>query len=205
MTVLDDGLLNISYKGRVLYGVDQEFYPQSFQKKAGCGAATFANVLIYGMRSGLIAPVLTAPPDAEDALIIMQKTWRHLTPGMMGLHTTSAYCKGAAEYSEAYGIDLNTRALDISAKNRPGTDITATFIHEGLKSGMPVAFLNLSRGAVKPLESWHWVTVTGIEGAVLTAADNGNKISLDLDLWLKTTRIGGGFVSHYLGGKPFPE
>lgn len=196
---MDDGLLNILYKGSVYCGTDQEWYPQSFQQKAGCGAATFANALIYGMRSGLITPKLPDPIRAEGALKIMRQTWRYLTPGMMGLHTTSAYCKGAGKYAETFGIELYTKSLDIPKKTRPGTETAAAFILDGLNAGMPVAFLNLSRGDIKPLESWHWVTITGIEGTQISAADNGNKISLDLEIWLKSTRIGGGFVSHHIG------
>lgn len=198
MTELHDEFLNILCDGDGHYGVDQEWYPQLFQRQAGCGASSFANALIYGMRSGLIQPGLAEPPCKKDVLKIMQQTWRHLTPGMMGLHTTAAYCQGAKGYADDAGVVINLKSLDIPRKNRPDTALIFDFIREGLEAGMPVAFLNLSRGAIKPLESWHWITIVGINDAgTVTAADNGRKISLDIGMWHKTSRIGGGFVSHY--------
>ena len=36
------------------------------------------------------------------------------------------------------------------------------FVRLGLDQDCPVAFLNLSNGRLTNLDSWHWVTITGL-------------------------------------------
>ncbi|MPN21780.1 hypothetical protein SDC9_169160 [bioreactor metagenome] len=98
---------------------------------------------------------------------------------------------------------LRCRVLDVPAdeRERPSIQRTAEFFKEAFEADSPIAFLNLDRGALPGLESWHWVSLIAMdhEGDSLTAtaADNGQLLMLDIGLWLETTRRSGGFV--YLG------
>ena len=95
------------------------------------------------------------------------------------------------------------RVLDVPAdeRERPSIQRTADFFRQAFLADSPIAFLNLDRGALPGLESWHWVSLIAMdhEGDKLTAtaADNGQLLGLDIGLWLETTKRSGGFV--YLG------
>jgi len=128
----------------------------------------------------------------------MEAVWRDLTPGMMGVNTAEIFCRGALHYGEDTGIPLNCRKLQIPPRH-PGRDAenALTFIEHCLTDDLPVAFLNLSNGAVKSLESWHWVTLIGLTPTTGHAQiyDDGRAHEFDLVRWLRTTSLGGGFVA----------
>ena len=68
-----------------------------------------------------------------------------------------------------------------------------------LAADSPVAFLNLSHGLVKELDSWHWVTIVGLEqhgdGLMQTTIlDGGREYAVDFRLWFQSTRAGGGLI-----------
>jgi hypothetical protein len=79
---------------------------------------------------------------------------------------------------------------------------------EALKNDAPVAFLNLHAGDVEELDTWHWVTIIGVDeelgdlgghgaGTASFKArfyDHGQCREADVGRWLATTKTGGGFV-----------
>ena len=73
------------------------------------------------------------------------------------------------------------------------------FLAQALGRDCPVAFLNFSNGALKNLDSWHWVPLISMtEGErvlLCTILDEGEERVIDLDLWLDTTFLGGALVT----------
>jgi hypothetical protein len=186
-------------RAATLFGADQDWFRGFWQRKAGCGPCTGANILLYLSKKGRIA-LDEGAGDRAGFLKLMEQSWQYLTPGVMGLNSPFMMQKGLDAWFEERGSGLRAQAIEIPAESaaRPDPDGVLAFIREGLRADSPVAFLNLSSGDIAHLESWHWVTVVGVEGegdrADLLIYDNGNQIRVNLTAWLRSTRRGGGFV-----------
>ncbi len=189
----------------VLFGADQDWFRGFWQRKAGCGPCTGANILLYLFRQGRVR-LDEGADDRKGFLKLMEQSWGYLTPGMMGLNSPFMMQKGLDAYFEERGSAFRAKAIEVPAQNdeRPSLAQAEEFIRKGLAADSPVAFLNLSNGDIPHLESWHWVTVIGIEGegdrADLLIYDNGNQIRVNLYTWLHSTKRGGGFVYVEEGG-----
>ncbi|MDD3571808.1 MAG: hypothetical protein PHP07_02530 [Eubacteriales bacterium] len=184
--------------GRTLYGCDQDWFASFWQRKAGCGPCTLANIMRYLGRAGKLSqPAVLEGVTSCQAL--MEEMWGYVTPGMMGLNSTARFAQGAAQALEKAGGQLTPAALDIDQKasQEESARSAAEFIAAGLMQA-PVAFLNLLRRQLGPLEPWHWVTVVGLsrseEDATLHIYDNGLRFDLSLSRWLLAGG-NGGFVS----------
>lgn len=198
-------LQTIAPDGHAAIGYDQEWYGLLWRRRAGCGPTTAANMLTYLHRAGqLILPDVADPSMPEG---LMDLCWNYITPTMWGLNTTGLFRDGADRLLASIGSLLRSQVLDVDKDERlrPTAGETAVFIEKGLAANSPVAFLNLSNGAVEHLDAWHWVTVLGLErqgaNVVLRLLDNTNILSVDLALWLRTTTRGGGFVYLALPGE----
>lgn len=202
----------------VHYGCDQNWYQDPFQQKAGCGPCAAANLIDYTGR-----PLQTGPADAStlpeqaifsasqkqaaastppsDFVQLMHEVWHFVTPGLMGVHRARHLADGLDRYARAHNLPIRSVRLDIPIRRnrRPhDTDVIA-FVRKGLESDSPVAFLNRSNGTLTEPESWHWVTITALyrlpdETYLVEIANNGIRSLIDLSTWLRTTRLGGGFV-----------
>lgn len=184
-------------------GADQEWYADEWQRKAGCGPTCAAMLLSYLAHSQGAFQALYPALRWERApfLALMDEVWKHVTPGRMGVNSLFLFTRGLKSFAKEKGLELPIRALDIPPLRaaRPTVDQCAAFLRSALSADSPVAFLNLSAGKVKGLESWHWVTVIGLEehseGPLLcTVLDGGKEKQLDFRLWFQTTRAGGGLV-----------
>lgn len=186
----------------VLYGYNQDWYRTSFQRTRGCGPTAAAMLLVYLSRRqpGSLpyeAGSLTAIAD------ILEEIWSFITPGrLLGLNSTGKFCEGAARLFAHYGLPWRCRRLGVNAfrKGRTSLQELVRFLETALAADYPVAFLNLHKGKVADLESWHWLVITGLHYDAaqdryrVTCYDNGRCLTVDLGLWLQTTRLGGGFV-----------
>lgn len=131
-------------------------------------------------------------------LKLMENLWEYVTPGNMGVNTTDIFADGAIEYGKDRGVLLKCDVLEVPASgNRPDMSKVSEYLTNSFLTDIPVAFLNLSNGKEKRLESWHWVVLTGFdsESGLTVMYDQCKKTKIDLPLWLKTTCLGGGFVS----------
>ncbi|MDR2354918.1 MAG: hypothetical protein LBE16_01850 [Clostridiales Family XIII bacterium] len=183
--------------GKTVKGGDQDWYGSWWRRMAGCGPTTAANVILYlhNARGERIR-------DKREFIRLMDRVWKHVTPGRGGVNTTMKLRQGIAGYFGAEGLHLRTEALDISGDRdaRPPLAQVAAFIRAGLERDLPVAFLNLHNGSELQLEKWHWVTITGITRAEdgdavrLEILDNCSLLSVNLGRWLASTARGGGFV-----------
>lgn len=189
--------LDIIVGGRICHGANQDWFAAYWHRKAGCGPTTAANILRY-MANRLNLPMKT--DKKQDMQKLMEWTWDFVTPGLMGLNSTELFRKGMDSLLQSIKSPLRCRVLNIEGEK--GEKLTLpqleAFLYEGLSADSPIAFLNLDRGALLNLESWHWVTIIGIEKTgdqlMATCADNGGILRLDMTLWLQTTKRHGGFV-----------
>lgn len=178
-----------------MYGCDQDWFPGFWQRKAGCGPCTLANMLLYLSRAGKVR----LPENISDPagmLPLMERAWGYVTPGMMGLNSTARFAEGANRMLGDAGSGLIAHAIDIE-KDAPLADSAREailLIESGLKEA-PVAFLSLLRHQLGRLEPWHWVTVVGLtrqeEDATLHIYDNGLKFDQSLAEWLDAGGHGG--------------
>jgi hypothetical protein len=201
------------------YGCDQNWYGTEWQRRAGCGPSTAANMLFYmsgGRAAGSGAP---GRITQEDFLALMEDVWPYVTPTDRGIPTTELFYEPFLRYAEDRGIEaVHHRVLNMFAEPE-GSFVKnslaeiVSFVETALAADLPVAFLNLCNGGEDNLDRWHWVTVVSLEydgierdgkgdgeeeregvKAGITVLDNGEIKNADLALWRRTTTLGGGFV-----------
>lgn len=188
-------------EGNTWRGCDQEWFSSHWQRLAGCGPCVVSNIMLYLYKEGL-ADLPLEVADKDGFIKLMEAVWEHVTPTTRGIHMSELLCRGAMGFAEAYGLKITCNSLDIGKRKseRPELKAVADFIAEGLEKNLPVAFLNLSNGAVRNLDQWHWVTIValkregGDESVTADIYDGGMQKTVDLKLWYETTTLGGGFV-----------
>jgi hypothetical protein len=197
LTIIDEKS-NQSY-----FGGDQEWYASEWHRRAGCGPTSASNLLAY---LAFTRPELRAlygydNMSHENFSRHMEDVYKFVTPGNMGLNRTEMYTEGVAALANSRGITLSPHVLDIPgnmAKARPPFSQVISFIQEGLASDCPMGFLNLTRGKVRNLQGWHWITLVAADmdenKLIASVSDEGKQISIDLRLWYLTTRMHGGLV-----------
>jgi hypothetical protein len=182
-------------------GCDQDWFGSEWQRASGCGPTAASGILYYLHRTGRIRLPFTVDRKS-DCVTLMERVWRHVTPTANGVDTLERFCDGVVGFTRAMGSELACRTLEVPKKKggRAPVDELVRFVAAGLSSDCPVAFLNLSSGRVRKLESWHWMTLlalrTGpgperVEGLV---TDGAASTWVDLAKWHATTALGGGFV-----------
>ena len=198
-------LLNITddNTAEVFFGGDQGWYGEERARRAGCGPTSAATILAY--------LALTRPPlrslygpktmSVSDFTRHMEDLYKFVTPRNMGLNRTELFAEGTAEFARNRGISLTPHVFGVVSnmvRNRASADELAEFVKAGLAADCPVGFLNLTRGRVSNLHSWHWITIIAAqieEGKLIAeASDEGQRISFDLRLWYLSTRLRGGLV-----------
>jgi hypothetical protein len=194
-------LLAIEHGGRTFFGGDQGWFDDRkvYRKEAACGATTCANVLCYlaRTRERLAGLVPFDTGTKAGFLDYMKEVYPFVRPGLIGIMPAD-FTRGAGEYSEKHGFSFEYKLLTVPAASakRPSAERMYDFINEALAGDLPVAFLNLSSGRVKNLDSYHWVTLTGMDEStgLCRIADNGRLLDVDLMKWLKRSTLGGAFV-----------
>lgn len=185
-----------------LYGYNQEWYKTSFQRTRGCGPTAAAMLLIYLNRREA-EPLPYEGSTIATITEVLENVWSFVTPGwLLGLNSTEKFCKGMQALLEYYELNWQCRRLSITASRskRKSLSEVVTFLEDGIASDCPVAFLNLHRGQEITLESWHWIVVVGLSydpihsRYMVMCYDGGRSLVFDLDLWLQTSKLGGGFV-----------
>lgn len=184
---------------KLFCGSNQEWFPDEWQRRAGCGPSVAANILFYLNRKENFA---CCGGERGDLLCLMEDAWKSVTPEINGIPSTTLFLKKLKQYAHSLGKNFVYFALDIPPRQaeRPSLSAVIKFVSQGLRGDVPIAFLNLDQGAEKNLESWHWVTITALSysgsgrAALVTICDEGTSKQIDLKLWLETTTQGGGFV-----------
>lgn len=189
--------------GRAFFGGDQEWYLDEWHKKAGCGPTCAANVTAY---LAMTRPALRALYAGEGMGKIafsahMEDLCRFVTPGSMGLNRVEMYTRGVEQFAASRGVPLEAHAFEVHGyMNRERAPVAALgeFVRAGIESDCPLSFLNLTKGRVKNIQGWHWITIVRADvddmRLVARASDEGNEIEFDLRLWYLSTRMRGGLV-----------
>jgi len=200
--------LQIATDNPILYGYSQSWYKTSFQRTRGCGPTAAAMLLMYLNRREL-EPLPYQSHSISSITEVLENVWSFVTPGwLLGLNSTGKFCKGVETLVRYYGLNWRWHKLSITAfgSKRASLSQVIKFLEEGIASDCPIAFLNLHKGQVKALESWHWITLVSLfydanqKRYMATCYDGGYSITFDVGLWLETTRLGGGFVYITVGG-----
>ncbi len=176
-------------------GGSQLWYRERWPRMSGCGPTAASNIVWYYARSRPELCSLCNVGGADRARFtrLMDEMFTFVTPGLQGVNSAGIFTDGIARYGAARGVDLSTRVLE--AGRRVDENAVRDFIARALKLDAPVAFLNLSNGALENLESWHWVTIVALdERMTASVADQGRLLDIDLGRWLKTSRLGGALV-----------
>jgi hypothetical protein len=187
---------------QTLYGYNQNWYQTSFQRTRGCGPTAAAMLLLYVNRRE--KEPLPYRSDSLAAIIrVLENVWNFITPGrFLGLSSTKKFCKGMAQLLRHYGMSWQSKRLSIPLFHfrRPSLTQVVQFLEAGMAADCPIAFLNLHKGKVRAMDSWHWTVLVALNYDAVqncywaTCYDGGRTITFDLGLWLKTTLFGGGFV-----------
>ncbi|NLM84348.1 MAG: hypothetical protein GX189_06540 [Clostridiales bacterium] len=176
----------------------QEWYGDWWKRRAGCGPTVVSTILTYLERRSTASG--NDPMPKCEFLARMNEMWEYVTPGVGGIPSTDKLIAGAQKYIDAKNLPIRLEALDIPAKKeqRPSDGEMAAFLAQALRADAPVAFLCLDNGEEKMLDDWHWVTLVsleyGEEGVFADVTDEGRHFRVDLGLWRRTTKRGGGFV-----------
>ena len=189
--------------GTVYYGCSQEWYRTKWQRMGGCGPTTATNLIYYRLRSGAGNAENEFPSTKSSCLSLMEEVWDYVTPTLRGVSTTKLFCKGVMAYADSKAVKITPSVVDVprNREQRPDFVELLAFLDGSLRNDLPVAFLNLDNGAEKRLDSWHWVTIAGLEyapdgtEAAVSILDEGMIKKIDLLQWFRTTSLGGGFVS----------
>ena len=194
--------LQIEMDNQKLYGYNQCWYKTSFRRTRGCGPTAAAMLLLY-LNIREAEPLPYQNHNISSITKVLEDVWGFVTPGwLLGLNSTGKFCKGLEALFGHYGLSWRCRELSLTAfrSKRPSLSHVVKFLEDGIALDCPIAFLNLHKGRVTVLESWHWIVLVSLSydtsqnRYMATCYDGGRSITFDLGLWLETTRFGGGFV-----------
>ena len=189
--------------GKAYFGGFQEWYASEWNRMAGCGPTCAANVLTY---LAFTRPALRSLYGYEtmglsDFKQHMEEVYRFVTPGNMGLNKVEMFTEGIERFAGSRGITLTSHVFDVPSnmtRNRPPVPELTAFVKAGLDSDCPIGFLNLTKGKVKNIQGWHWITITKADmddnNLITCASDEGKEICFDLRLWYLSTRMRGGLA-----------
>ncbi|MPL65780.1 hypothetical protein SDC9_11444 [bioreactor metagenome] len=194
--------LQIKKENLKIYGYNQEWYKTSYQRTRGCGPTAAAMLLSY-LNKREVEPLPYKSNNVFSITEVLENVWSFVTPGfLLGLNSTKKFCKGVKELLQNYGLNWRCHRLSITAYKfkRESLSQVVEFIENGIAADCPIAFLNLHKGQVTVMESWHWIVLISLfydaseKRYMVTCYDGGRSITFDLGLWLETTILGGGFV-----------
>lgn len=200
LTLRSPEVLHFNNGTELLYGPNQEWFGDVWQQRAGCGPTACSAALWY---LGKTRPRCRGLFDdswlERDGMIrLMEQIWTFVTPGPLGVNRASILENGAINYGVERGVSLYCDVMEVPLfGRRPGMAQVSDFMDKSIGNDLPVAFLNLSNGNQSRLESWHWVLLTQYNSADKKAVmyDQSNRVQIDLASWLRTTLLGGAFVS----------
>jgi hypothetical protein len=188
--------------GEIFRGCAQEWYRTFWQKRAGCGPTTAANIILYMSLREKNYGLNLDLSIKSNCILLMEELWKYVTPTLKGVNTTKIFYSGIALFAEKTGMKAEFHSIEVprDKSKRPGFTEVLDFIINSMDRNSPTAFLNLCNGEEECLDKWHWVTIISVEyDEVKTSAfaeilDEGTVKKVDLSLWYKTTSLGGGFV-----------
>jgi len=193
--------LQVSEGVRTSYGAHQIWYSSWIKRMSGCGPTAASNLLWYlcATRQDMCSTLFKGNGTKRSGMLsLMESVWQYVTPGMRGVNRASMLADGGVRYGRAHGVALEANILEIpeAVSDRPDERTVYDFLAGAFQRNLPVAFLNLSNGAVHNLDNWHWVTLVSVDESLQAEMyDQGRRQKIDAALWLNTTVGGGAFVT----------
>lgn len=200
ISIMTPTLLHIQNRSAISYGANQIWYSTWWSRVSGCGPTTASTILWYlaASRPEHCSRLFDGNGRKRaDMQRLMKTMFKYVTPTRMGVNKASILISGVIRYGADRGVPLRCRVLEVpeNALDRPSPDEVYRFLSDAFTADLPVAFLNLSNGALKNLDNWHRVTLISTDEALQAEMyDQSRRSFIDLPLWLSTTTKGGTFV-----------
>ena len=186
-------------KGETCYGASQKWFFGPVKQRAGCGPATAANIFYYLDRK---KDPKKPPMEFRFFRIFLERIWEIITPTRYGIPEARMLADRIKNYANIKHYHVDVKSMEIAANPAERPHITEAFrmLFEALEHDVPVAFLNLDNSSCCDLDTWHWVTVIGIDCdnsgfARVTYLDNGEVKDFDLAHWWTQEQVSGGIVT----------
>lgn len=161
------GNFNVIYNGMEYYGGHQEwlksFGVNEFFRNRACGLAAISNVVYYYS-------------DAEYCEIL-KLAYNIIKPSLAGIYSAKRLENALNEIALLYELPLSTEIFN------PYTyEGFRWYVNDVIRSGGFIIMLNYNNRN-KEL-SYHWVTITGANGDVITTSNWGSKLKYNLrEIW----------------------
>ena len=186
-------------KGETSYGADQKWFFGPVKQRSGCGPATAANIFYYIDRK----KEPEKPPMAFRFFrIFLERMWGIVTPTRHGIPEARMLATRLKNYANLrhYHVDVKSMEIPENPSDRPHISEAFRMLFEAMDNDVPAAFLNLENTSCPDLDTWHWVTVIGIDCdnagfARVTFLDNGSVKYFDLAHWWTQGKGAGGIVT----------
>lgn len=179
-------------EGAVTRGAEQEWYPDRWQRLAGCGPTSASVIFAYVSRTHPeLSPLCPEDVTGREAFTaLMGRVWEYVTPVFHGLNKPELMVEGMAAYARSVGVELSPALFPVPAARtkRLPYEQAAAFVTASLERDCPVAFLNLHNGLEKRLDWWHWVTIVALDGDNVSILDSGEELEINLRLWYETSK-----------------
>lgn len=144
------------------YGGNQEWFPRIWQRKAGCGSTSGANLAAYyAVNDSRMKKVYKGNTEKfyqDEYLELMKEMYTYMTPGPMGFPYVEKFVEKFMKFCKKHDIIMEA---DIIKEYNTSED-AFRFVKENIDKEHPVALIILHHRAAELWEdNWHWVTVTG--------------------------------------------
>ncbi|NMA70282.1 MAG: hypothetical protein GX958_12845 [Desulfitobacterium sp.] len=182
------------------FGSNQRWFPTTWQRLSGCGSCAASNIYYY--LTYLNNTLGKKYNSRKEWVSLMEELWKYVKPSLRGVNKLEMFYNPMLEFAKTKGMDLTYHFCEVPEEvyYRPTFQKVIDFLSKALDKDLPVAFLNWCNGEVKNLDRWHWVTIIELgydlekEWAYVNILDEGRFKTIDLALWLKSTKLGGGFL-----------
>lgn len=158
------------------YGGSQEWYRKKWHAEAGCAATAASNLAAF-YHIG-ISPILNASkPNTFDKgyfLRLMNLMFTYITPHFLGFPNYRKFARKFLRYVKQHGKEAIAHLLGQWSTYEE----VISFLKEALEHDNPVALLILTHQDKQFEENtWHWMTVTGIEENRIILSNYGQRES----------------------------
>ena len=198
------GLLTISDSKSSCFGGNQDWFPEKFKRKKGCGIVAAGNIFMYMAGT---APEYSAlfrgGRTKADYTSHIGEISRYLKAGRFGIWGTMRFVFGALAFARTRGVALAPKTLSAGFTVKEA----AEFIKEGLEMDRPIAMLigfnkrlkgvscAFSGGSRSCSLNAHWVTVTELKEDV-----SAGKFTVRVSTWGASAEID---LEDYVSGERF--
>ncbi|MGN0577263.1 MAG: hypothetical protein ACI4J4_01450 [Ruminiclostridium sp.] len=197
-------LLGISDSESSCFGGNQDWFPEKFKQKKGCGIVAAGNIFMYMAGTAPeYTPLYRGERTRADFTSHIGEISRYLKAGIFGIWGAKRFTSGALAFAKARGIALAPRKLTAGFTAKAA----AEFIKEGLEKDKPIAMLIGFNKRLKSVScsfpggsrccslNAHWVTVTE-----LRTEENTGKFTVRLSTWGASAEID---LEDYVRGERF--